>query len=38
VKDMHSMRIGYLLMRNIAGIISNRVRNTNMLWLNTLIW
>jgi CRP-like cAMP-binding protein len=31
-------RIGYRLMRNLAGIISNRVRSTNMLWRNTLIW
>ncbi|MBM3325407.1 MAG: cyclic nucleotide-binding domain-containing protein [Calditrichaeota bacterium] len=31
-------RIGYLLMRNIASIISARVRNTNMLWRNSLIW
>ncbi|MDP8240646.1 MAG: cyclic nucleotide-binding domain-containing protein [Candidatus Hatepunaea meridiana] len=31
-------RIGYILMRNIASIIANRVRNTNMLWRNTLIW
>ena len=31
-------RIGYILMRNIAGIIANRVRNTNMLWRNSLIW
>ena len=31
-------RIGYLLMRNLAAIISARVRNTNMLWRNSLIW
>jgi CRP-like cAMP-binding protein len=31
-------RIGYILMRNIAAIIANRVRNTNMLWRNSLIW
>ncbi len=31
-------RIGFLLMRNIASIISQRVRNTNMLWRNSLIW
>jgi len=31
-------RIGYLLMRNVASIISTRVRNTNMLWRNSLIW
>ncbi len=31
-------RIGYLLMRNIAAIISTRVRNTNLLWRNSLIW
>ena len=31
-------RIGYLLMRNIASIISARVRNTNMLWRNSLVW
>jgi len=31
-------RIGYLLMKNIASIISQRVRNTNMLWRNSLIW
>ncbi|MBM3328261.1 MAG: cyclic nucleotide-binding domain-containing protein [Calditrichaeota bacterium] len=31
-------RIGYLLMRNLASIISQRVRNTNMLWRNSLIW
>ncbi len=31
-------RIGYILMRNIASIIANRVRNTNMLWRNSLIW
>ncbi len=35
--DLHP-RIGYLLMRNIAAIISQRVRNTNMLWRNALIW
>lgn len=35
--DQHP-RIGYLLMRNIASIISQRVRNTNMLWRNSLIW
>ena len=33
-----SPRIGYLLMRNIAAIIAARVRNTNMLWRNSLIW
>lgn len=31
-------RIGYILMRNIAAIISTRVRNTNMLWRNSLMW
>jgi len=31
-------RIGYLMMRNIASIIATRVRNTNMLWRNSLIW
>lgn len=31
-------RIGYILMRNIAAIIATRVRNTNMLWRNSLIW
>ncbi|MBT3233080.1 MAG: cyclic nucleotide-binding domain-containing protein [Calditrichaeota bacterium] len=31
-------RIGYLLMKNIAVIISARIRNTNMLWRNSLIW
>jgi CRP-like cAMP-binding protein len=31
-------RIGYRLMQNIASIISQRVRNTNMLWRNSLIW
>ncbi len=31
-------RIGYILMRNVASIIANRVRNTNMLWRNSLIW
>lgn len=31
-------RIGYLLMRNIASIISSRIRNTNLLWRNSLIW
>ncbi|MFN3822256.1 MAG: cyclic nucleotide-binding domain-containing protein [bacterium] len=31
-------RIGYLLMRNIAAIISQRVRNTNLLWRNSIIW
>jgi len=31
-------RIGYILMRNLASIISARVRNTNMLWRNSLIW
>ncbi len=31
-------RIGYILMRNIAVIISARMRNTNMLWRNSLIW
>ena len=31
-------RIGYLLMRNIAVIIAARIRNTNMLWRNSLIW
>lgn len=31
-------RIGYFLMRNIAAIISNRMRNTNMLWRNSIIW
>ncbi len=30
--------IGYLLMRNIAAIISARMRNTNMLWRNSIIW
>jgi len=35
--DVHP-RIGYLLMRNLASIISQRVRNTNMLWRNSLIW
>ncbi len=34
----NSPRIGYLLMRNIAAIIAARVRNTNMLWRNSLIW
>lgn len=33
-----SPRIGYFLMRNIAAIIAARVRNTNMLWRNSLIW
>lgn len=31
-------RIGYILMRNLASIISARVRNTNMLWRNSLVW
>lgn len=31
-------RIGYYLMRNIAAIISQRVRNTNLLWRNSIIW
>lgn len=31
-------RIGFVLMRNIAAIIADRVRNTNMLWRNSLIW
>lgn len=31
-------RIGYLLMKNIAAIISARIRSTNLLWRNTLIW
>jgi CRP-like cAMP-binding protein len=31
-------RIGYILMRNIACVIAHRVRNTNMMWRNTLIW
>ena len=31
-------RIGYLLMKNIAAVISARIRNTNMLWRNSLIW
>lgn len=31
-------RIGYYLMRNIAAIISARMRNTNMLWRNSLVW
>lgn len=31
-------RIGYILMRNIAAIIAARMRNTNMLWRNSLIW
>jgi len=31
-------RIGYIIMRNVAKIIANRVRNTNMLWRNTLVW
>lgn len=31
-------RIGYILMRNIASIISARVRNTNLLWRNSLMW
>lgn len=31
-------RIGYLLMKNIAVIIAARIRNTNMLWRNSLIW
>lgn len=31
-------KIGYLLMRNIAVIIAARIRNTNMLWRNSLIW
>ncbi len=35
--DTHP-RIGFLLMRNLASIISQRVRNTNMLWRNSLIW
>ena len=30
--------IGYIMMRNIAVIIANRVRDTNMLWRNSLIW
>ncbi|MFC2149938.1 cyclic nucleotide-binding domain-containing protein [Calditrichota bacterium] len=30
--------LGYKLMRNIARIIANRVRNTNMMWRCTLIW
>jgi len=30
--------IGYLMMRNIACIISSRMRSTNMLWRNSLIW
>ena len=37
ILDEHP-HIGYLLMRNIASIISQRVRNTNMLWRNSLIW
>lgn len=30
--------IGYLFMRNIAAILATRIRNTNMLWRNTLLW
>lgn len=30
--------VGYIFMRNIAGIIANRTRNTNMLWRNLMIW
>jgi len=31
-------RIGFVLMRNLAAIIAHRVRNTNMLWRNSLVW
>ncbi len=31
-------RLGYKLMRNIAAIIADRVRNTTMMWRCTLIW
>ena len=31
-------RIGYHLMRNLAIIISARMRNTNMLWRNSMMW
>ncbi len=31
-------RIGFIVMRNVASIISNRMRNTNLLWRNSLIW
>jgi len=31
-------RIGYILMRNMATIIANRVRNTNLMWRNLMIW
>ncbi|MCF7810030.1 cyclic nucleotide-binding domain-containing protein [bacterium] len=31
-------RIGFVLMRNLASIIAHRVRNTNMLWRNSLVW
>jgi len=30
--------IGYIMMKNIAVIISNRVRDANMLWRSSLIW
>jgi CRP-like cAMP-binding protein len=31
-------RIGFVMMRNLASIIAHRVRNTNMLWRNSLVW
>jgi len=31
-------RIGYYLMRNLAIIISARMRNANMLWRNSMMW
>ena len=31
-------RIGFHLMRNLAVIISARMRNTNMLWRNSIMW
>jgi len=30
--------IGFLFMRNVAGIIAGRTRSTNMLWRNLMIW
>ena len=35
--DAHP-RIGYILMRNLAGIIASRVRSTNLMWRNTMMW
>ena len=31
-------RVGFHLMRNLAIIISARMRNANMLWRNSMMW